>query len=580
MDLNDKDNLELTVLCNALVDETITPDQRHRLRQWLCESEEARRFYVHFMAQDAGLCGYAAEMQTSPADAPLNASPGIAGTCTNREKSEFNRPQWGPFTKSLFATLRGSLWLRLPACVVAVVLLIVLLFSRIRYNNLQPVPRPDLVAQPPLESTDDGVAVLTRAVAIEWDQEAQPRMGDTIPRSVLGLKSGLAHIEFYSGASMLIEGPAELQLISASQCFCRKGVFRVVVPPSARGFTVLSPDIEMVDLGTGFGLEVTPQRETQVHVFDGKVELYPPDTQRTAENRIELLAGSGQRIERSGEMSPIVADPKAFVSMRELKQRADEDITRRADLWVQHMITVKQDSRFIITYSFEEDQEQDRVLHNHGPGGCSLDGAIVGCEWSEGRWPGKRALEFKRPGDRVCIRVPGEYDALTLVAWIRVDGLDREFSSLMLTDGWDVGEIHWQILKSGQLRLGICHLGLAEGRGLGLNYDSPAVWDLSRIGQWTHVAVVVDNLSGVVTHFANGRALSREPLYETVKLRVGDAQIGNWRPYLDSLHKPIKGGFPIRNFNGRIDEFMIAAHALTNEEIQSLYQESKPALQK
>ncbi len=574
MDFDDQDNLEMTVLCNALVDETITPDQLSRLQRWLRESEEARRFYIRFMSQDADLCGYAAEIQTDPADAPLNARP-------NMEKFQYRQRLWSRIIKLPIAWMQANLWQRIAPYALAVVLLMVLLVSQTINNNSQRIPRPDFVVQPPLESTDDGVAVLTQAVTTEWDQETQPKIGDTIPPSVLRLESGLAQIEFYSGASLLFEGPAELQLISADKCFCRKGKFRVFVPQAAQGFTVLSADIEMVDLGTEFGVEVTPHRETQVHVFDGKLELYPPNTQRAAENRIELLAGSGRRIERSGESSPIVADPKAFITTRELKQRVDEDMARRVNLWAQHIKTVKQDSRFIATYTFEQDSEQDRVLYNHGRGGRSLDGAIVGCEWSEGRWPGKRALEFKRPGDRVCIHVPGEYDALTLVTWIRVDGLDREYSSLMLTDRWDVGEIHWQILKSGQLRLGICHSELVgTSRGLGFNYDSPPVWDLSRIGQWIHVAVVVDNPSGFVTHFANGRELSREPLHTTVKLRVGDAQIGNWRPYPESFYKLDEGAVPIRNFNGRIDEFMIAGQALTNEDIRSLYQKGKPALQK
>ena len=579
MDFNDQDNLKLTALCNALVDETITPDQRHRLRQWLCESEEARHFYVHFMAQDAGLCGYAAEMQTDPADAPLNALPGTVGALPDREKSEFRRQPWRLLLKSPIATIRASLWLRPAPYALAVVLLIVFVFSQTMRNNSQPTPLPDLVVQPLQESTDDGVAVLTQAVGVQWEQETQPKIGDTIPLSVLRMKSGLVQIEFYSGASILVEGPAELEVISADQCFCRSGKLRVIVPRSAQGFTVLTPEIEAVDLGTEFGVEVNPPGETQVHVFDGKVELYPPETERAAKSRIELLAGSGQHIERSGGSYMITADPKRFISVQELRQRRDREVARRDALWRQHTQALMQDRRVVALYDFEK--EQDRVLHNHGLGGCSLDGAIVGCEWSEGRWPGKRALEFKRPGDRVCIHVPGEYDALTLAAWIRVDGLDREYSSLMLTDGWDVGEIHWQILRSGQLRLGICHLPELEmvgGRvGFGFDYDSPVVWDLPKIGQWIHVAVVVDNLSGFVTHFANGRALSCEPLHKTVKLHIGDAQIGNWRPYLD---RPYKSPVPIRNFNGRIDEFMIAGHALTNEEIQSLYQKGKPALQK
>jgi len=96
------------------------------------------------------------------------------------------------------------------------------------------------------------------------------------------------------------------------------------------------------------------------------------------------------------------------------------------------------------------------------------------------------------------------------------------------------------------------------------------------------VAVVVDNPSGFVTHFVDGRELSREALHAEVKLRIGDAQIGNWRPYAESCDQDRldEGAVPIRNFNGRIDEFIIAGQALTNEDIQNLYQESESVLRK
>lgn len=334
------------------------------------------------------------------------------------------------------------------------------------------------------------MAVLTQVVAVEWDQKTKPKIGDTIPPSVLGLKSGLAQIEFYSGASVVLEGPAELEFISADQCFCRNGKMRVVVPQAAQGFTVLSPEIEVVDLGTEFGVAVTPLVQTQVHVFDGKVELYPPDSKRELKNRIELLAGSGQQIERSGDSFAIAANAKAFVSMEELKRRVDEDVVQRANLWRQYKRDMNQDPRLVAFYAFEHDEENDRTLPSHETLNRSLDGAIVGCEWSEGRWPGKDALEFKRPGDRVRIHVPGEYDALTLTAWVRVDGLDRNLSSLMLTDGWDMGEIHWQIKHPGKLRLGI--RTTVESRR-SHDYDSPEIWGLKNSASgpiWSRLSTI------------------------------------------------------------------------------------------
>src|SRR5262249_29015574 len=62
---------------------------------------------------------------------------------------------------------------------------------------------------------------------------------------------------------------------------------------------------------------------------------------------------------------------------------------------------------------------------------------------------------FKRVGDRVRFHVPGEFDSLTLLAWVRVDALPNVNNALMLSDGWKEGEMHWQIGSSGKVILGV-----------------------------------------------------------------------------------------------------------------------------
>ena len=46
MNLSDKEILELSALCNALVDGTLTETQKVRLSDWLVASEAARRYYI------------------------------------------------------------------------------------------------------------------------------------------------------------------------------------------------------------------------------------------------------------------------------------------------------------------------------------------------------------------------------------------------------------------------------------------------------------------------------------------------------------------------------------------------------
>ena len=58
------------------------------------------------------------------------------------------------------------------------------------------------------------------------------------------------------------------------------------------------------------------------------------------------------------------------------------------------------------------------------PRNRDLDGAIVGAKRVAGRWPNKGAIEFKRPGDRVRVDIPGEFESLTFACWVKIDSLD------------------------------------------------------------------------------------------------------------------------------------------------------------
>ncbi|MEI8108002.1 MAG: hypothetical protein WCI46_09305, partial [Verrucomicrobiota bacterium] len=67
MKLSDSDLLELSALCDQLIDGVIEEPGKVRLESMLSESESARQFYVRMLGQSASLFDYAGEMQ---ADAP------------------------------------------------------------------------------------------------------------------------------------------------------------------------------------------------------------------------------------------------------------------------------------------------------------------------------------------------------------------------------------------------------------------------------------------------------------------------------------------------------------------------------
>ncbi len=120
-----------------------------------------------------------------------------------------------------------------------------------------------------------------------------------------------------------------------------------------------------------------------------------------------------------------------------------------------------------------------------------------------GRWRGKRALDFKSPGDRVRLAVAGEYYAITLAAWVQVGGVDRNFNSLFLTDTWQRGNPHWQIIRSGAVALGVHE----EKGGSQHVLNSPVLFGPENLGVWFHLASTFDVRTGKACHFVNGRSV-------------------------------------------------------------------------
>ncbi len=188
-----------------------------------------------------------------------------------------------------------------------------------------------------------------------------------------------------------------------------------------------------------------------------------------------------------------------------------------------------------------------------------LDGAIVGWDWTEGRWPGKSALEFKRPGDRVRIRIPGKYQSLTYSARVRIDGLDRRFNSLVLTNGYDQGEAHWQLRSTGRLSL-----GLQAPDGHTEHLSDPFI-DITRLRKWLHLAIVYDAPRGEVVFYVDGELMGRRAIRnQPLTIQLGDTEIGNWGT--PPTYSPTK----IRNLNCRTDELILFGDALSQNEIQQI----------
>ena len=417
----------------------------------------------------------------------------------------------------------------------------------------------------PKGTTSKAVAMLNRVVDAQWNQRDEaPRLGAPLEPGWLRLKSGLAQIVFYNGARVVIEGPTELQLISPSESLCRSGKLTAEVPPEARGFRIGTPQMNITDLGTSFGLDVKDRR-TELHVFKGSV-----DFQATAgAAKQNLKEGAGAVAENSRPPKLITADPKAFASLFDLQLKSTAAGVLRHERWRAAAGRLDEDPSLLVHFDFEQtDSSEWRLRNASARKDAGRDGTIVGCQWTEGRWPDKHALEFRSVNDRIRFDVPGEYESLTLAAWVRVQGLDRQINSLFMSDGFEARTVHWSVRQDGVLAL--TAIG-SEPREYQI-CTSPRALTLNQFGLWVHLAVVIDGGAKHVVHYLNGIPASEHALKIKPPFRVGVAELGNW----NAKGFPRNDPFMIRNFGGAMDEFCLFGRALNENEIRALYSAGKP----
>jgi hypothetical protein len=562
--VNPKDPAQdLDRLLMVLVDGELTPVQQLHLIALLRDDPAARKQYVEYLCLDSHL-----EWELSPGGkGPRGRAKALGQPVARHETRK---------TPAVARRLeRFGLRPRLRwAAAGAVLILLVLSLHRWRSRDPGPLAVAPTGGNPPTDPMRElraaGLAILTRAVEVVWE-DGGPRLaaGSVLSKGTLRFRSGVVQLEFYNGATIVLEGPAEIDLKATDWIACRRGKLRALVPPSAHGFRVDSASIDLIDLGTEFGMQVVPDRKADVHVFDGKVELYRANPGPGQDAKWELAEGMGVRIGIAGDVTPLAVDSPGFLTPRDLEGLYLEESGRRLNAWAAHSHALANDPRVVAYFSFQGDRRPgSRVLVNEN-GDRARDGAIVGCEWVDGRWPGKGALEFKRSSDRVRIDVPGKFDSLTYAAWVRIDAIDNRFNSLMLTDGFESGETHWQIDNLGRLVLGIRNAwrpGEKTYRPSWFkDYTSPPVITAEKFGRWVHLATVYDHRAQRVAHYVDGAAVCSEPLAWNIILRIGEAELGNWGEVRDDDR------FPIRNLCGRMDEFALFRAALSTEEIRELY---------
>jgi ferric-dicitrate binding protein FerR (iron transport regulator) len=373
-----------------------------------------------------------------------------------------------------------------------------------------------------------------------------PREGTSLRSKQVRFEAGVVEFLTAKGARIVVEAPADVHFESADTLRVLRGKVAADVPPRAKGFTVLTPNGNAVDLGTRFGVDVPESGDAEVHVFQGEV----------------IAQATGAQTKQSLRTGEALAMHNGVNALRELRSAAfiqpDEMPQLSAGLaWGQRaraqtsLRALKTEPALIALLDFTD--------NTHLPGVFRM---------AQGRWPGSFAPEFVHQGDHLKLDVGAErlWPQLTLAAWVRLDQLGSPYHSLYHTDGWQnetPGQVHWMLTKDSRMRLALRGNSLAPGSTERDGFPDSSTSVLPQRGRWVHLATVYDADARSVRFYLNGQ-FDKETLQEVAHpARLGPAQIGNWNRQ-------------DRKLSGRMDEFLLLGRALNDGDIRELYLSGNP----
>jgi hypothetical protein len=525
------ENANLKSLADRMADGTATQAEAARLSALLRNQPELRDAYTAYLDTHALLAWeFRSEVAGDPTAQTIPAPP-----------ITINRP---------FAA-----WLPWSLTVAALTVAAVALWrsGRSEPNPIAPVanssPTAPHVAQPN-SPADSLLALVVDEAGAKFAAGRAPQ-GVGIRAGDYELVEGVVHFRFTHGADLVLAAPARLSITDLAHAHLAYGSIRVIAPPTAAGFTIVTPAAQYIDLGTEFGLRVNAtDGASDLHVFDGQVNVGDTGSGKILSEEIE---GNSSRYVRGRATSvpelkaSDFPDPAAigFARWREYEQR----MTRERGLRGFYPFRRQVDGRTV----------DDHTLANTHVDHAAGDGRIHGARWASGRWPGKDALLFDRDDDYVELDISGELSQLTIAAWIKVDRLDFELNAILNTNLSPTGGMHFQLTRQ----------GLPRGGVLGTKCRDDFVGRPVPLGEWSHVAMVIDSDARSQKFYVNGELSRTRPQLAHAVIRPGTMRLGNWLPAVNGFETP-------RALRGRVDELAIWNRALTEKELAELIEAGRP----
>ncbi|MCM8536976.1 MAG: FecR domain-containing protein [Lentisphaeraceae bacterium] len=512
-------NIEiLDELLPELMEKSLSPEQKTQLDKILASDEEARQYYHDYIDTHISLDWHFAG---NSLELPSGLEPVIGN-----DQEEVKPVKSFPFPLVLLSAA--------AAIVIAFVL--------------------------PTNSSSNSYKVINSVSAVWANDGKSFEVGDSISTKKLNLKEGYSELETAEGVKLIVEGPAEFELVSNKEVILNKGKLVAYVPDKNTGFKVHTPQTEVLDLGTEFGVSVGQDGDTEVHVLEGQVETTSAG-KKTLVNKSEAEFITKQK--------SVLAKADAGRFMRILPEKTDKDVS-------------------FIRWSFDEGQGEESVYRGKNLPEEDFNAYLKSTykdgpkpKWIDGKYG--KALNFDATGGYLETGYPGigGAKARTVSFWVKIPKGAVEFNAVsMIAWGSYAGKGRtWQVAwnwKPEDGAFGALRAGLYHGQIVGSK-------DL-RDGEWHHVAVVMfgGQRANVNTHillYVDGQLepASRKSILD-VKTDIESKKAIKVLMGRNALAH-VKGNEKHKVFNGSMDEVYIFDCALDEEQIRRLMKYNKSGLE-
>ena len=158
----------------------------------------------------------------------------------------------------------------------------------------------EVVVVEPGEKVDVVWGEIVKSQVAVWDDTFGVVKDGELRGGEYYLREGMVEIRLRSGVLVVLESPVRFGL--GGENFMRLDVGRLVadVPKGAEGFRVVTPESEVVDYGTRFGVKVSADRGSEVLVFDGEIGVSGYVANGVVGGERRVFVGQGVRVAEVG----------------------------------------------------------------------------------------------------------------------------------------------------------------------------------------------------------------------------------------------------------------------------------------